>query len=175
MERNRNRPDEADLPAQEAPPRQGARLSRPDEVDRGPSCPGSAPGSWSEATDGLTDERGPNSPRLVMLSSPQDFAALAGTGTYRSHQLLAVRIRRTDLGVTRFGLATGRNLGNAVVRNRVRRRLRAVLREMSLTFRPGWDVLIIARPGIVDAGHDAVQGAVRRLLERDGVLEGSAA
>jgi ribonuclease P protein component len=76
--------------------------------------------------------------------------------------------------MTRFGLSTGRRLGGAVVRNRVRRRLREVLRVMAPSFQPGWDVLIIARPQIVTADHDALVGAVRRLLTRGGVLEGPA-
>jgi uncharacterized protein len=89
-------------------------------------------------------------PRLVMLSRPQDFAALQA-GTVRSHPLLTARFLRTDLETTRIGLATGRKLGGAVVRNRVRRRLREVLRAMAPSFQPGWDVLIIARPAIVEA------------------------
>ncbi|MEO5883980.1 MAG: ribonuclease P protein component, partial [Candidatus Limnocylindrales bacterium] len=83
-----------------------------------------------------------------MLSRPQDFTAIQGTGTTRSHPLLTARFLRTDLPTTRFGLATGRRLGGAVVRNRVRRRLREAIRVMTPSFQPGWDVLIIARPAI---------------------------
>jgi RNase P protein component len=36
--------------------------------------------------------------------------------------------------------------------------------------RPGWDVLVIARPAIVDADHRAIGAALRRLLTRGGVL-----
>ena len=89
-----------------------------------------------------------------MLSRPQDFAAFQGGGTTRSHPLLTARFRRTDLETTRFGLSTGRALGGAVVRNRVRRRLREALRVMAPSFQPGWDVLIIARPAIVEADQD---------------------
>ncbi len=108
-----------------------------------------------------------------MLSSPQDFAAFQSAGTTRSHPLLTVRFLRTDLETTRFGLSTGRKLGGAVVRNRVRRRLREALRVMAPSFQPGWNVLIIARPAIVDADHDALVGALRRTLVRGGVLGGS--
>jgi hypothetical protein len=45
---------------------------------------------------------------------------------------------------------------------------------MAPSFQPGWDVLIIARPAIVDAEHEALAGAVRRLLVRGGVLGGPA-
>jgi ribonuclease P protein component len=108
-----------------------------------------------------------------MLSRPQDFAAIQEAGTTRSHNLLSARFLRTDLETTRFGLATGRALGGAVVRNRVRRRLREALRVMAPSFQPGWDVLIIARPAIVKADHDALVGALRRTLARGGVLGGS--
>jgi ribonuclease P protein component len=107
-----------------------------------------------------------------MLSRPQDFAALQDAGATRSHPLFTARFLRTDLETTRFGLSTGRKLGGAVVRNRVRRRLREVLRVMAPSFQPGWDVLIIARPAIVGADHAVVVAALRRLLHRGGVLGG---
>jgi ribonuclease P protein component len=174
MERIARSPDdEADLPAQKAPPRQGARFPRPDEDHRGPSRVGISSGSGSEAADGLTGGRGYNPPRLVMLSRPQDFAKLQSDGATRSHKLLLARFRRTGLETTRIGLSTGRKLGGAVVRNRVRRRLRETLRVMAPSFQPGWDVLIIARPAIVEADHDALVGALHRLLQRGGVLGGS--
>jgi ribonuclease P protein component len=105
-----------------------------------------------------------------MLSRPQDFAALQERGTIRSHPLLAARVLRTDLGTTRFGFATGRALGSAVVRNRVRRRLREAIRSMQPSLRPGWDVLVIARPAIVGADLGAIGTALGRLLARGGVM-----
>ena len=107
-----------------------------------------------------------------MLSRPKDFAALQGDGTIRSHPLLAARFltdRSRDDPVRLVDRAT---LGGAVVRNRIRRRLREVLRVMAPSFQPGWDVLIIARPAVVDASHDEMVEAVRRLLQRGGVLGG---
>ncbi len=43
---------------------------------------------------------------------------------------------------------------------------------MAPAFRPGWDVLIIARPALVEADHDALVGALHRLLGRAGVIGG---
>ena len=173
-ERIAHSPDEADLSAQEAASREGAWLPRPDEdARRAPHrCRPAGPGS--KATDGLTSERGSHPPRLVMLSRPQEFAALQGAGTVRSHPLLTARFLRTDLETTRFGLATGRKLGGAVVRNRVRRRLREGLRAMAPSFQPGWDVLIIARPAIVETDYRSLVETLRRILQRGGVVGGQA-
>ncbi len=88
----------------------------------------------------------------------------------RSHPLLAARILRTDLEMTRFGMATGRVLGSAVVRNRVRRQIRGVLRELAPDIQPGWDVLLVARPALVGADHGTLVAALRRQLSRGGVL-----
>src|SRR4051794_32711963 len=168
------RPNEADLPAEEAASREGARVPRPDEDHRGPSCPGCSSREGSQASDGLTTGAGPERARLVMLSRPRDFEALQREGAMRSNALMTARIRRTDLDTTRFGLSTGRKLGGAVIRNRARRRLREALRVMAPSFQPGWDVLIIARPALVEADHEALVGSLRRLLERAGVLGGQA-
>jgi len=107
-----------------------------------------------------------------MISRPRDFATLQSGGAVRAHPLLLARFVRTDLETTRFGLSTGRKLGGAVIRNRVRRRLREALRVMAPSFQPGWDVLIIARAGLVEADHEALMGALRRILRRGGVLGG---
>jgi ribonuclease P protein component len=105
-----------------------------------------------------------------MLSSPQDFAALQERGSIRSHPLLSARMLRTELKTARFALATSRALGSAVVRNRVRRRLRETLRSLLPSVRPGWDVLVIARPAIVTAEYQAIGSALSRLLARGGVI-----
>jgi ribonuclease P protein component len=107
-----------------------------------------------------------------MLSRPGDFARLAERGAFKTHQLLVGRFVRTDLDQTRIGLAVGKRLGGAVVRNRARRRIREELRAMAPSFRPGWDVLIIARPAVVEADHDALVGALRQVLQSGGVLGG---
>ena len=174
MERITDSPDgQADVSAQEAASRQGARVPRPHEDGGRAAGDRDAAREGPEEAHGLTDGRSHNPLRLVMLSRPGDFARLAEGGIARSHPLLVGRFVRTDLDQTRFGLATGKRLGGAVVRNRVRRRIREVLRVMAPSFQPGWDVLIIARPAIVEADQDALVGAIRRVLRSGGVLGGS--
>ena len=167
-------PDEADLPAEEAPSRQGARLPRPDEDRRGPPRSGHSSRSGPQAAGSLTPAPGRPRGRLATLTRPADFAAIQARGPSRSPPLMTARFLRTGSGGVRFGLATGRALGGSVVRNRARRRLRETLRVMAPSFQPGWDVLIIARPALVDADHGALVEALERLLRRGGVLGGSA-
>ena len=51
-----------------------------------------------------------------------------------------------DLDRTRVGITVSSRVGNAVVRNRVRRRLREALRARSARLSAGHDVLLMARP-----------------------------
>jgi ribonuclease P protein component len=64
----------------------------------------------------------------------------------------------------RFGISTGRRLGGAVRRNRVRRRIREILRQLPNDTGQGWDILIVARPTAVDAPFEELSSTLRRLL-----------
>jgi ribonuclease P protein component len=65
----------------------------------------------------------------------------------------------------RFGISTGRRLGGAVRRNRVRRRVREILRQVPNDTGHGWDILIVARPAAVDASFGELRSALQRLLD----------
>jgi ribonuclease P protein component len=105
-------------------------------------------------------------PALPMLRRRADFEAIGRHGTARSTPLLVLRWLRTDRAETRIGLSTPRTLGGAVQRNRVRRRLRELLRERLKRIGPGWDLLLIARPGAGDADYAELGAAIDALLRR---------
>jgi ribonuclease P protein component len=77
---------------------------------------------------------------------------------------MVVRFVRNGRDHDRFGISTGRHLGGAVQRNRVRRRFREVLRRSPNDTGRGWDILIVARPPAVEASFDELRAALERLL-----------
>lgn len=87
---------------------------------------------------------------------------------YRS-DLLIMRALRTDESLSRFGFTVSRAVGNAVTRNRVRRRLRAAV--SSLFISPGWDIVFNSRVKIAQASYAQIQETMRLLLERAELLE----
>ena len=80
-----------------------------------------------------------------------------------------MRALRTDGPVTRFGFTTSKALGNAVVRNRVRRRLREGAAQMPVA--EGWDVVFNSRVPVAKATFHEIQDQMRDLLDRAGLLE----
>ena len=67
---------------------------------------------------------------------------------------------------SRFGFAVGKRLGKAVVRNRVKRRLREAVRVQRSGIAPGWDLVFIAREPVREVAFDQLQRAIRQLLGR---------
>jgi ribonuclease P protein component len=66
-------------------------------------------------------------------------------------------------------MATSRSLGGAVQRNRVRRRLRELIRERYGEMETGWDLLLIARPDAARATYAELRKALGSLLKRSGI------
>ena len=105
-------------------------------------------------------------PVLPMLRRRADFEAIGRNGRARATPQLVLRSMGTDRAESRIGLSTPKSLGGAVDRNRVRRRLRELLRGRLGRIGPGWDLLLIARPGASRASQAELGVALDALLRQ---------
>jgi len=81
--------------------------------------------------------------------------------------------RPNGLPVTRIGISVRRSAGNAVRRNRVRRRVREAIRLEQDRVTGGFDVVLVPRVPAADASFTALREAVRDLLMQAGVVRGA--
>jgi ribonuclease P protein component len=112
--------------------------------------------------------------RLYRLRGREDFARLRERGRVFRHAWLNIGVVRNELPHNRYGYITGKALGNAIQRNRVRRLLREGVRSLHERLEPGYDMLLIARSAILDRPLAEIVHTLEELARQAGVLEAEA-
>jgi ribonuclease P protein component len=106
-------------------------------------------------------------PRSCRLLRRADFDAVYREGRKRSSREFAVFLRANGLAHSRFGWSIKKALGTAVRRNRIRRRLREIVRLHRSEVAPGWDIVIHPRGSAAAADFTALVIELMKLLPRD--------
>lgn len=98
------------------------------------------------------------------LRRRRDFARAYRKSRSTGNQLLVLRVLPGDSETTRFGFVVGKVVGNAVARNRVKRRLRAIASAIEAI--QGLDIVVGARKPAADATFESLHNAFIALMER---------
>ena len=102
------------------------------------------------------------------LSKKWQYGLVHSRGCPYPGNLVVLKVLPSGLELSRYGIVVSRRVGNAVVRNRVKRLLREILRQMPL--KPGWDVVFIARPQAAKASFADLKNLILSLLTRAQLL-----
>ena len=94
------------------------------------------------------------------------FRRLYSRGRHRADSFLAMYCRRNGTQRNRVGITVSAKLGKAVRRNRVRRRLREIYRLNEERFRPGQDIVIVARSRAMQASYRQLEQSCLTLAEQ---------
>ena len=155
--------DEAHLPAEQSRPRTASRLSSPERDSGRP-----------QGAERSPRPRPQEAQRLVTIAKRSDFlAANAGKRAATPGFVLLVRDREDRDPAMRVGFTVTKKIGGAVVRNRMKRRFRALLRELLPTAGlPDHDHVLIGREGGVERDfallRDELAAALARAAEGKG-------
>ena len=105
------------------------------------------------------------------LKKNSDFHRLYSRGKSAVTPYLVVYCRRNRAEVNRLGYTVSTKLGHAVVRNRVRRRLREIYRLNSPALKRGYDIVIVARSRCVGAEYARMESAFLTACEKLGLMK----
>ena len=89
----------------------------------------------------------------------------------QANSCLVLYARKNRTSTNRVGITVSKTLGKAVVRNRVRRRIREAYRLNEERFLPGWDIVIVARSRAVSVSFQKLTQSLLSLSEQAGILE----
>ena len=103
------------------------------------------------------------------ITKPREYALVYEKGNSWVCELVVMRALPNELTIPRYGISVSKRIGNAVVRNKVKRRLREILRVAPL--KPGWDIVFIARPAVASADYASLKRATEGLLTRAHLVE----
>lgn len=105
--------------------------------------------------------------RRFRLSRSEDFKRVRRTGKSYAHPLVVLVAQACEAhNRTRVGVAAGKTTGTAVHRNRAKRLLREAMRPLLPSLAPGWDLILIARPGLATATLIDTRSALTNLFQR---------
>lgn len=109
--------------------------------------------------------------RRFRLTCTSDFERVRRTGKSFPHSLLVLVALENQREITRVGIAVSRSVGGAVVRNRAKRLIRAALHPLMPNLAAGWDLVLIARRGLPEAGFWKTRAALENVIRRAGIME----
>ncbi|HAV78428.1 MAG TPA: ribonuclease P protein component [Anaerolineae bacterium] len=116
--------------------------------------------------------------RRFRLTRSDDFKRVRRSGKSYAHPLVVLIVQTSDQARVRVGVAAGRTVGTAVIRNRAKRLLREAMRTMipNIALRhtqntaSGVDLILIARAGLSTASLQDTSQAIQNLLQRAQII-----
>lgn len=152
--------DEAHLPTEQPGSRPAARVPSPHGDGRRPQDPERSPRPRAQEAQRLV-------PPAVLKKRSDFLAANAGRRAPTAGFVLLVRDRKDGDPLKRVGFTVTRKIGGAVVRNRMKRRFRALARELvPVRGHAGCDHVMIGRSGGIDRAYAVLRQDLERALDK---------
>ncbi len=106
--------------------------------------------------------------RKWALTKRGQYLTVYKSGKAWVDDLIVIKALPNELEFSRSGFSVAKEIGKAVVRNRVRRLLKEIARVTPV--KSGWDMVFIARPGAANADYHKLKKSTDKLLSRAHLL-----
>lgn len=108
--------------------------------------------------------------KFAVLNQNSDFRRLYGRGRSKAHPALVSYVAKNRVGFCRIGITTSKKIGNAVVRNRARRVIRAAYAEVAPALQGNYDIVFVARSRTARCKSGDVAQVMQGQLKALGVI-----
>ncbi|HHU12078.1 MAG TPA: ribonuclease P protein component [Clostridiaceae bacterium] len=109
-------------------------------------------------------------PEYTRLKNNRDFGLVFRRGQYYPGRHVVLHANRSGAAQLRLGVAVSRKVRGAVLRNRLKRRLREAFRRLDVLLPNGYDLILTAKATAAKAPFDELQNEIKGLLARSKLL-----
>lgn len=110
--------------------------------------------------------------RSHRLKKNEHFQAVFQRGRSAANkQFVLYSARQEGQAAFRAGISVSKKIGNAVIRNRVKRLIREAVARLETAIPQGLDLVIIARPGVESMSLDAIEQSLLHVMKRAKVIK----
>ena len=102
-----------------------------------------------------------------IVTKNQDFSKIIQNRKYMKNNLFAIYYKENNLENVRFGISVSKKIGNAVVRNKIKRQMKNIIDKNKNLFKKETDYIIIIRRGILDCNFHEIEDSLINLLKNN--------
>jgi len=106
--------------------------------------------------------------KIEMIKSHQEFTEIIKKERYLKNKNFTIYIRKGKYTYPHFGIAVSKKLGNAVMRNKLKRRMRVILDEYKKTLKGNQDYIIIMKENTKNITFQELQISFQEVMNRNG-------
>ena len=100
-----------------------------------------------------------------------EFKRVYSGGKNYWNRNLTLYIKKNNMEETRLGITITKKIGNAVVRNRIKRRIKEIYRKKFFRIKSGYDLIFIPKKNVVDISYKELESAIIHILKLSNMLK----
>ena len=109
--------------------------------------------------------------KVNRLRSNMEFKKVYSGGKNYWNKYLIIYVRKNNLNYTRIGYSISKKVGNSVVRNKIRRRMKEIYRLKLNNIKEGYDIIIIPKRNAVNISYLELESAMLHIFKLGDIIE----